>query len=118
MRGGVPPFVTRGVTEFGRSSHARKHKFKESAYFCRRQMPRREVRIEVIFSVMLSGVLAQAVRGAVTAETVAMWRVRAEEVGLLPVLGAWLELAEGAAAATGGGIAFPIALCEIGRQQR
>jgi hypothetical protein len=46
MRGGVPPFVTRGMTEFGRSSHARKHKFKESAYFCLRQMPRPEVRIE------------------------------------------------------------------------
>ena len=34
------------MTEFGRSSHAGKHKFKESAYFRRRQMPRREVRIE------------------------------------------------------------------------
>jgi hypothetical protein len=54
-----------------------------------------ELAPDIIFSAMLSGVLAQAARGAVTAETVAMWRVRAEEVGLLPVLGAWLELAEG-----------------------
>src|ERR1700739_1187490 len=36
-----------GVTEFGRSSHADEHKFKEGAYFRRRQMPRREVRIEL-----------------------------------------------------------------------
>ena len=46
MRGDVPPFVTRGVTEFGRLSHAGKHKVEKRAYFRRRQMPRREVRIQ------------------------------------------------------------------------
>ena len=34
------------MTEFGRSSHAGKYKFKEGAHIRRRQMPRRKVRIE------------------------------------------------------------------------
>jgi hypothetical protein len=54
-----------------------------------------ELAPDIIFSVMLSGVFALAARGSVTAKTVGRWRVGAEQTGLLPVLGTWLDLAEG-----------------------
>jgi hypothetical protein len=54
-----------------------------------------ELAPDLIFSVMLSGVFSLAARGIVTAETLGRWLLGAERTGLLPVLGTWLDLAEG-----------------------
>jgi hypothetical protein len=54
-----------------------------------------ELATDIVFSVMSSGIFALAARGLVTVKTLGNWRVGAEQTGLLPVLGAWLNLAEG-----------------------
>jgi hypothetical protein len=50
---------------------------------------------DIIFSVMVSGVLSLEARGTGIAEPLGRWREYADQAGLLPVLGGWLDLAEG-----------------------
>jgi hypothetical protein len=54
----------------------------------------KELQVDVIIMVMVSGVLVMAARGVAMAPSMMKWRESAGRLGLLSLLGAWLDFAE------------------------